>query len=27
VDTLVERIHSVEHRLLAEVVRDLCAAR
>jgi phosphoribosylglycinamide formyltransferase-1 len=27
VDTLVERIHSVEHRLLPEVVRELCAAR
>ncbi|MGE5274671.1 MAG: phosphoribosylglycinamide formyltransferase [Verrucomicrobiota bacterium] len=26
-DTLVERIHSVEHRLLPEVVRELCAAR
>jgi phosphoribosylglycinamide formyltransferase 1 len=25
VDTLVERIHSVEHRLLPEVVRELCA--
>lgn len=24
VDTLVERIHAVEHRLLPEVVRDLC---
>ena len=24
-DTLVERIHAVEHRLLPEVVRDLCA--
>jgi phosphoribosylglycinamide formyltransferase 1 len=23
-DTLVERIHAVEHRLLPEVVRDLC---
>ena len=27
VDTLVQRIHSVEHRLLPEVVRELCAAR
>jgi phosphoribosylglycinamide formyltransferase 1 len=27
VETLVERIHSVEHRLLPEVVRELCAAR
>jgi len=26
VDTLVERIHSVEHRLLPEVVSELCAA-
>ena len=25
-DTLVERIHAVEHRLLPEVVRGLCAA-
>ena len=25
VETLVERIHSVEHRLLPEVVRELCA--
>ena len=25
--TLVERIHAVEHRLLPEVVRELCAAR
>ena len=25
--TLVERIHSVEHRLLPAVVRELCAAR
>ena len=24
-DTLLERIHSVEHRLLPEVVRELCA--
>jgi phosphoribosylglycinamide formyltransferase 1 len=24
-DTLVSRIHAVEHRLLAEVVRELCA--
>jgi phosphoribosylglycinamide formyltransferase-1 len=24
-DTLVERIHAVEHRLLPEVVRELCA--
>jgi phosphoribosylglycinamide formyltransferase-1 len=24
-DTLVERIHSVEHRILPEVVRELCA--
>jgi phosphoribosylglycinamide formyltransferase-1 len=23
--TLVERIHAVEHRILPEVVRDLCA--
>jgi folate-dependent phosphoribosylglycinamide formyltransferase PurN len=27
VDTLVERIHSVEHRLLPEVVRELCGVR
>ncbi len=27
VETLVERIHVVEHRLLPEVVRELCAAR
>jgi phosphoribosylglycinamide formyltransferase-1 len=27
VDTLVERIHAVEHRLLPEVVRELCLAR
>jgi phosphoribosylglycinamide formyltransferase-1 len=27
VDTLVERIHAVEHRLLPEVVRELCHAR
>jgi phosphoribosylglycinamide formyltransferase 1 len=27
IETLVERIHSVEHRLLPEVVRELCAAR
>lgn len=27
VETLVARIHSVEHRLLPEVVRELCAAR
>ena len=26
-ETLVERIHAVEHRLLPEVVRELCAAR
>ena len=26
VDTLTDRIHSVEHRLLPEVVRELCAA-
>ena len=26
-DTLVERIHSVEHRLLPEVVSELCHAR
>jgi phosphoribosylglycinamide formyltransferase-1 len=25
--TLLERIHSVEHRILPEVVRELCAAR
>jgi phosphoribosylglycinamide formyltransferase-1 len=25
VETLLERIHSVEHRLLPEVVRELCA--
>lgn len=25
-DTLVERIHAVEHRLLPEVVRELCPA-
>jgi phosphoribosylglycinamide formyltransferase-1 len=25
-DTLVERIHAVEHRLLPEVVRELCGA-
>lgn len=25
--TLVERIHAVEHRLLPEVVRELCGAR
>jgi phosphoribosylglycinamide formyltransferase-1 len=25
--TLVDRIHSVEHRLLPAVVRELCAAR
>ena len=25
-DTLVERIHAVEHRLLPEIVRDLCLA-
>jgi phosphoribosylglycinamide formyltransferase-1 len=25
-DTLIERIHAVEHRLLPEVVRDLCLA-
>ena len=23
-DTLVERIHAVEHRILPEVVRELC---
>jgi len=27
VDTLVQRIHSVEHRLLPEVVRELCDVR
>jgi phosphoribosylglycinamide formyltransferase 1 len=27
VETLVERIHAVEHRLLPDVVRELCAAR
>jgi phosphoribosylglycinamide formyltransferase-1 len=26
-ETLTERIHAVEHRILPEVVRDLCAAR
>jgi len=26
-ETLVERIHAVEHRLLPEVVRELCHAR
>jgi phosphoribosylglycinamide formyltransferase 1 len=26
-ETLVERIHEAEHRLLPEVVRDLCLAR
>jgi phosphoribosylglycinamide formyltransferase-1 len=26
-ETLVERIHAVEHRILPEVVRELCAAR
>jgi phosphoribosylglycinamide formyltransferase 1 len=26
-DTLVERIHATEHRLLPEVVTRLCAAR
>jgi phosphoribosylglycinamide formyltransferase 1 len=26
-ETLVERIHAVEHRLLPEVVRDLCLER
>jgi phosphoribosylglycinamide formyltransferase 1 len=26
-ETLVERIHEVEHRLLPEVVKDLCAVR
>jgi folate-dependent phosphoribosylglycinamide formyltransferase PurN len=25
--TLVARIHAVEHRLLPEVVRELCLAR
>jgi phosphoribosylglycinamide formyltransferase 1 len=25
-DTLVERIHAVEHRILPEVVKELCAA-
>jgi len=25
-DTLIERIHAVEHRLLPEVVRELCGA-
>jgi phosphoribosylglycinamide formyltransferase-1 len=25
-DTLIERIHAVEHRLLPQVVRDLCLA-
>ena len=25
-ETLVDRIHAVEHRILAEVVRELCAA-
>jgi phosphoribosylglycinamide formyltransferase-1 len=25
-DTLAERIHAVEHRLLPEVVKDLCLA-
>jgi len=25
-ETLVDRIHAVEHRLLPEVVRELCAA-
>jgi folate-dependent phosphoribosylglycinamide formyltransferase PurN len=24
-ETLAERIHAVEHRLLPEVVRELCA--
>jgi phosphoribosylglycinamide formyltransferase-1 len=24
-ETLVERIHAVEHRILPEVVRELCA--
>jgi len=26
-ESLVERIHAVEHRLLPEVVRELCLAR
>jgi methionyl-tRNA formyltransferase len=26
-ETLVERIHAVEHRILPEVVRELCAVR
>jgi phosphoribosylglycinamide formyltransferase-1 len=26
-ETLLDRIHSVEHRILPEVVRELCAAR
>jgi phosphoribosylglycinamide formyltransferase 1 len=26
-ETLVDRIHAVEHKLLPEVVRDLCASR
>ena len=26
-ETLVDRIHAVEHRILPEVVRELCAAR
>lgn len=26
-DTLVERIHAVEHRILPEVVRELCGVR
>jgi phosphoribosylglycinamide formyltransferase 1 len=26
-ETLLERLHAVEHRLLPEVVRDLCHAR
>jgi phosphoribosylglycinamide formyltransferase-1 len=26
-ETLADRIHAVEHRLLPEVVKDLCAAR
>ncbi len=25
-ETLVERIHAVEHRLLPEIVRELCLA-
>jgi len=25
--TLLDRIHSVEHRILPEVVSELCAAR